>query len=55
MSHVGLGGIVNGLVDGDIDNVSRHARGNDEVSKALALEDLSDEFGAVDDSVNWES
>lgn len=49
----GLGGVVNGLVYGDVDNVGAHARGDDEVAEALSLEDLAGVLAAVDDSINW--
>jgi hypothetical protein len=39
--HKGLGRVVDGLVDGDIHDVRAHARGDDKVAEALALEDLA--------------
>lgn len=47
-----LGGIVNGLVDGDVDDVGRDARRNDQVAKALPLEELAGVLGAKDDAVH---
>lgn len=50
--HKGLGAVVDRLVGGDVDNVAAHARGDDEVSPPLALEDLAGGLGAVHDAVD---
>lgn len=48
----GLGAVVDGLVDGHVDNVPADARRDDQVAGALALEHLAGVLGAVDDAVN---
>lgn len=49
----GLCAVVYGLVGGDVDNVAAHARGDDQVAGALALEDFSYVLGAVHDPIDW--
>lgn len=53
VGNKGLGGIVNRLINGDVDNFSTHAGCEDEISEALAFENLTHELGAVDDAVDW--
>lgn len=55
LAHMGdgsLGRVVDGLIDGDVDDVGRHARGDDEVALALTFEDLAYVLGAVEDAVD---
>lgn len=52
MSYEGFGGIVNWLVGWNIDDVRADARGDNEVSEALPLENLTHVFGAEEDAVN---
>ena len=52
VSDICLCGIVDWLVGGDIHDVATHTRSNDEVSKALAVEDLAGILGAIHNAVN---
>lgn len=48
-------GILYWLIDWYIDDVSRDARSDDQISAPLAFEDRAGVFGAVEDTVDWES
>lgn len=47
-----LAGVVDWLVNGDIDNVATHARGYDQVTKALLVEYLAGVFCTGEDAVD---
>lgn len=49
----GLAAIVDGLINGHINNVTTHARGDDQITKALLFEHLSNIFGAVENAINY--
>lgn len=49
----GLAGVVDWLVNGDIDNVATHARGNDQITKALLVEYFAGVFCTGEDAVDY--
>lgn len=52
MSNVGFRGVVDWLVNGDVDDVAAHAGGNDEVAMALAGEHFTGVFGTINNAVD---
>nr|POE98316.1 hypothetical protein CFP56_64909 [Quercus suber] len=48
----GFGRVVHGLVDGDVDDVGRDARGDDQIAEALGLEDRAGRPGAEEDAID---
>lgn len=53
MCDGGFGGVVDGLIERDVDDVRADGGGDDQVPRALPLEDGAGGFGAVDDAVDW--
>ena len=52
MRHSSLGHVVDRLVDGNVDDMRRDARGDDQVAETLFLEDGSGVLGRVDDAID---
>ena len=48
-----FGSIIYRLIDWNVDDMSRDARRDDEISKALFLEDRTGVFGTIEDTINY--
>ena len=53
--YTGFGGIVDRLIDRDVDNVGTHARGDDKVAEALPFENFTDVLSREDNTVDYKT